>query len=315
MPDHNLHENTGFFGIRPPVGALRSRFIMPPFSLWNTRDGEWRARRRLWIAKGIQSELGRSGKLLNSGNKRRADWGEYDQKVNDAWGGAGTSVFDPVVCELAYRWWCPPGGVVLDPFAGGSVRGIVASLEGYRYAGIELRHEQVAANIAQLNEHTTGPYKPRWRQGDSFEEMPKAPRCDFFFSCPPYGNLEKYSDDPADISNMKYPEFLERYRGIIRAGVGKLREDSFACFVVANYRDDGVLVNFVGDTVRAFEDAGATFYNDIVLINAVGSGAIRANSTFIRGNRKVVKAHQNILVFLKGDAKKAAAKIPADDGK
>ena len=43
---------------------------------------------------------------------------------------SGTSIFDPVLCELAYRWFCPPGGVVLDPFAGGSVRGIVASKLG-----------------------------------------------------------------------------------------------------------------------------------------------------------------------------------------
>ena len=48
---------------------------------------------------------------------------------------SGTSIFDPVLCELAYRWYCPPGGVILDPFAGGSVRGIVASKLGRRYVG------------------------------------------------------------------------------------------------------------------------------------------------------------------------------------
>ena len=43
---------------------------------------------------------------------------------------SGTSIFDPVLCEIAYRWFCPPDGMVLDPFAGGSVRGIVASRLG-----------------------------------------------------------------------------------------------------------------------------------------------------------------------------------------
>src|SRR6185295_8430413 len=28
----------------------------------------------------------------------------------------GTSIFDPVLCELAYKWFCPPGGSILDPF-------------------------------------------------------------------------------------------------------------------------------------------------------------------------------------------------------
>jgi DNA modification methylase len=48
------------------------------------------------------------------------------------------------LCEIAYRWFCPPGGTVLDPFAGGSVRGIVAAKLGRRYFGVDLRAEQVA---------------------------------------------------------------------------------------------------------------------------------------------------------------------------
>jgi hypothetical protein len=70
------------------------------------------------------------------------------------------------------------------------------------------------------------------------------------------------------------------------------------------------MVDFVGDTVRAFEDAGAMFYNDIILINSVGTGALRGNTNFVRGHRKVVKLHQNILVFVKGDPKTAAMQIP-----
>lgn len=35
------------------------------------------------------------------------------------------------------------GGTILDPFAGGSVRGIVANFLGFNYTGLELRPEQV----------------------------------------------------------------------------------------------------------------------------------------------------------------------------
>jgi len=63
----------------------------------------------------------------------------------------GTSIFDPVLCELTYRWFCPPGGRVLDPFAGGSVRGVVAGKLGFRYVGIDLSAEQVAANEMQAD--------------------------------------------------------------------------------------------------------------------------------------------------------------------
>jgi hypothetical protein len=65
---------------------------------------------------------------------------------------SGTSVFDPVLCELVYRWFCVPGGHVLDPFAGESTKGIVASYLRFKYTGIDLRPEQVAANEAQWAE-------------------------------------------------------------------------------------------------------------------------------------------------------------------
>lgn len=312
----NLFENTddgGFWGLKPSVGRLKERFTMPPFSVWNTRDGDWMTRRRLWLDRGIKSEEGRAGKLTFNIPMNLKD-GRTGNRVKSQ-----TSIFDPVICELAYGWWCPPGGLVLDPFAGGSVRGIVASLLDRKYIGIELRGEQVAANRAQINEHTRGKlYAPKWAEGDAFDLLPQMPKCDFMFSCPPYGNLEVYSDDPKDLSTMGYAGFLERYSAIIKAGVDRLHHDRFACFVVANYRDkdrkDGVMVDFVGDTIRAFEAAGAMFYNDIILVNSVGTGAMRANGSFVRGARKMVKSHQNVLVFVKGSAKRAAKNIPANSG-
>ncbi len=221
---------------------------------------------------------------------------------------SGTSIFDPVLCELAYRWFCPPGGAVLDPFAGGSVRGVVASVLGYAYSGCELRGEQVAANQAQAG-ICKAPL-PCWRQGDSrnIAEIFPAP-ADFVFSCPPYFDLEVYSDDPADLSAMTYPAFLEAYRAIIAAACGRLRQDRFACFVVGEVRDRaGNYRNFVGDTIEAFRAAGLHFYNEAILVTAVGSLPVRAGRQFKAG-RKLGKTHQNVLVFIKGDGKRAAKAI------
>ena len=151
--------------------------------------------------------------------------------------GGGTSIFDPVLCELAYRWFCPPAGLVLDPFAGGSVRGIVASRLGRPYIGVDLRPEQIAANRKQMAV-ATGP-APDWRQGDSvdIQAICDGVEADFLFSCPPYGDLEVYSDLPMDISTMDYDDFCEAYATIIRASCGLLKQDRFACFVVGDFRD------------------------------------------------------------------------------
>jgi len=285
--------------LKPPAASKLSRdFLFPPFSVWNTREGQWQNRKRRWIKLGIESELGRDRKLL------------FGDHLNIT---ERSSIFDPVICELVYRWFCPPGGIIVDPFAGGSVRGIVASCMGRKYWGCELRAEQVEANRKQINEQTQGKFRPKWIAGDSKMKLAKAPPADFLFSCPPYGNLEKYSDDPADLSNMPHEKFLIDYGDIITKAARKLKPDRFACFVVANFRDKkGAMRDLVGQTIAAFKSAGLDWYNDIVLINSVGSGCLRARRIFVNGNQKVVKMHQNVLVFVKGDPKKAAELLEGD---
>jgi len=221
---------------------------------------------------------------------------------------SGTSIFDPVLCELAYRWFSPPDGVVLDPFAGGSVRGIVASQLGRRYVGIDLRPEQLEANRVQAAA-ICGDRQPLWIEGDSRDIDVLAPgvAADFIFSCPPYGDLEVYSEDARDLSTVSHDAFLAAYRQIIGKSVAMLKADRFACFVVGDFRDKtGFYRNFVGNTISAFEAAGARLYNEAVLLTAIVSLPIRAGRAFESG-RKLGKTHQNVLVFCKGDPKKATA--------
>lgn len=218
----------------------------------------------------------------------------------------GTSIFDPVLCELIYRWFSPKGGTVLDPFAGGSVRGVIASLLERQYIGIELRAEQVEANRTQ--ESLCSPsHIPVWHNGDSAQIDKICPdvKADLVFSCPPYADLEVYSDDPADLSNMPFDKFLSLYREIIAKSCALLKDNRFACFVVGDIRDKkGFYRNFPGITIQAFLDAGLKLYNEAILVTSVGSLPIRVGRQFEKG-RKLGKTHQNVLIFIKGDPKKA----------
>lgn len=233
--------------------------------------------------------------------------GKYDyiqDRGNDS--GSGTSIFDPVLCELAYRWFSPKGGNVLDPFAGGSVRGIVASKVDRQYVGIDLRLEQIEANRIQANQLCSDPM-PVWICGDSVKivDLVKDYSADLIFSCPPYGNLEVYSDNPNDISNMEHSKFLDSYNEIIINSVKLLKNDRFACFVIGDFRDKkGIYRNFVSDTIKAFLQAGMSLYNEAILVTALGSLPIRAGKAF-SATRKLGKTHQNVLVFVKGSAKSA----------
>lgn len=281
-------------------GTLVDQFLVPPFSVFDSRQGYWQDRKREWLDLGIRSEVGRDDDLLNGGLKRLAN----AQGSNLS----GTSVFDPVLCEVAYRWFNVEGGKIFDPFAGGSVRGIVAEKLGYSYTGIDLRQEQVTANYENAKELGVNPV---WHCDDSLnaDRYVGDSSADMIFSCPPYADLEVYSDDPRDISNMPYEDFQRVYREIIEIACRKLKENRFAVWVVGDIRDKrGAYRNFVDFTKECFLDNGLILYNDVILLNAVGTGALRAKT--VMGNRKVVKVHQNVLVFYKGEPKKIKGEFP-----
>ena len=401
---------------------LHERFIVPPFSVLDARQGYWQDRKRAWIDLGIKSELGRGAGLLpippnednllssnyNNGllgesqqsrshyknaapggsplpaadysNKKRGDGRGKEiatsyssqnrlttlqktgssavvygtgspcslQKQHNHVDGtlmksdsgndpeyyykkqqkekelgrelsteefqtmyyqgpdtyqSGTSIFDPVLCEIAYRWFCPKNANILDPFSGGSVRGIVASILGHKYTGIDLSDRQIEANKVQGRELCSDNV-PTWLVGDSTNIIELAPgEYDFIFSCPPYADLEVYSDDPADLSTMEYEVFIKQYRKIIYSSVSMLQDNRFACFVVGDIRNKkGIYRNFVSDTISSFLDAGMSLYNEAILVTAVGSLPIRVGKQFQSG-RKLGKTHQNVLVFYKGDPK------------
>lgn len=240
---------------------------------------------------------------------------EFEEKylVVDGGGGrlsdTGTSIFDPVLTEIMLAWFSARGDSIIDPFAGGSVRGIVAGTLERCYVGVDLRQEQIEANIEQGN--LLKPLSmPVWVCGDSANiDKIASGEYDFMLTCPPYGNLEIYSDDPADISNMQDEEFDKTYTTIIKKTVGMLKENRFAVVVVGNYRDkNGFLRDLVGLTVRAMEDAGARYYNDFVVVTPIGSLPIRAGKAFQR-SRKMGRTHQYCLVFCKGDPKKATERL------
>ena len=271
---------------------LTDEFLIPPISVFDTRQGYWQDRKRAWKSLGISSDVGRDEALLGQGLKQLAE--KQGSKTL-----TGTSIFDPVLCEVMYKWFNVHEGSIFDCFAGGSVRGIVAEKLGYKYTGIDLRKEQIEANI--LNAQEMG-LNPTWICDDSLNAdlYVEDDSVDLLFSCPPYADLEVYSDDERDISNMDYEQFKEVYRKIIDISCRKVKNDRFAIFVVGDVRDKkGYYRNFIDYTKECFNKNGFMTYNEIILLEQLGTIPLRARYVFKK--RKVAKAHQNILIFYKGD--------------
>lgn len=275
-------------------------FLVPPLSILDATQGYWHERKRAWKSIGLKSEEGRDDKMMEA-------LSELSRKAGDS-GVSDESIFDPVLCEILYSWFCKEGGQILDPFAGGSVRGIVANYKNMKYTGFDIRQEQIDANNKQKEICKKENPLPVWICADSNtmeKHLKKDFRADLVFSCPPYADLEVYSDIDGDISNMEYSDFLKAYTSIINKACERLNDNRFACFTVGEVRNKkGFYYNFVCDTIKAFENAGLNYYNEIILKNNIGTKRMTCGIG-MRKTCKVGKIHQNVLVFCKGDPKKA----------
>lgn len=288
------------------VPAPRTQGPLPgiqPFSVLRSDLGPWRDRRRGWHDLGMTSRAGREHVSTYDSSSPFAR--QHLASIN-----GGLSTFDPVLAEVSYEWYCPEAGAILDPFAGGSVRGLVAGNGGYRYTGVDLSPIQVEANedqVADWRARDLLAEVPTWIVGDAAEVLPDFPggSFDYVFTCPPYHNLEKYSDHPADLSNMRWKDFADAYSEIIAESVRCLAPNRFATWVVGELRNSaGAIRGLVPLTIAAHEAAGARLYNDAVLMNTLGTVPLRIGNQW-RVSRKMGRHHQYVLTFVKGDPKQA----------
>ena len=282
-------------------GALSKRFIVPPFSVLDTRSGAWQERKRWW--REITGDLSET---------RDGEYGRFTSGTGGIVDGinGGTSNFDPVLAEVMMKWFCPEGGSVLDPFGGEQTKGVVAGETGHPYTGVEIRQEQVDVD----REHTAGYPGVEYICGASTmqEQIVRKRGFDMCLTSPPYYDREVYSAE--DMSALgTYEEFMQQYRSIFAQCYRLLADNSFLVVKVGEIRDkkSGEYRNFVSDTISAMLDAGFIYYDEIILVTAAGTARLRATKSM--RSRKVCKVHQNVLVFYKGDLAAIQDRFPALD--
>lgn len=303
-----LSRHKGFdLGLGGP-GSLAKRFGVPPFSVLDVTTSTWQNRKREWLNWGIVSEEGRT---------HVSYW-----NTNLIPSLPSVSLFDPVLAEISYRWFTPKQrSRILDPFSGGSVRGIVASFLGHEYHGIDIRKEQTDANVKQWERLKArmpdNSPAPTWYAGDSFrleETLPQIERdnkFDMLLTSPPYYGQEKYSDDKDDLSNLDYEQFMARYLVIIEKCASVMKEGSFIVWNTSNSRkpEDGEIASITSAMTRKLKSCGFMLASELVLVRAVASLPMMINRQFTK-HRTVGSRHEMVMVYFKGNHRDA---IPALD--
>lgn len=292
-------ENTGV------KGSLAEDFLIVPASVLNTREGAWQDRKRAWLEINGDDGRSREMRLKTASTFDEEAFGGIKNRYNTV------SIFDPVLAEIICKWFLPTekkAYKICDPFAGGMF-GFVASYLGNEFTGIELRPEQAEINNKNIAQFPQSRYI--CDDGQNIASHLPAESQDLVFSCPPYFDLEKYSDDPKDASNQKeYADFLKILTNALTGAVQCLKNNRFAVVVMSNVRDHkgGAYYDICGDIVRCMQNNGLMLYNEFILVNTMGTGAMRAREHM--RTRKNVRTHQEVLVFYKG--KRPTKDIPTE---
>ena len=315
----------------PPATPVYKHHMMAVF---DGRGAAWRARKKAWRAI-IPVVTGRKEKILGSGSitftdpqfytlkaeaeaklGRKLDTKEFteehyqriERRDDFQW---GTSRFDPMLAETLLSLWSKPGDMVLDPWAGGVERGVVAAAMGRRYMGVDLRQEQVDANHAAVEGITWPEGEPLWFSGDTTAYVWPPGEASFAFGCPPYWHLEEYAGGERDLSGMTIGAFARAMRDTFALLRDGLAANAFAAIVVGDCRrkDGQRFFGAVPQVVLAAAlDAGFGYGGDAIYLPPVGRKRVLAPANF-KHRRSLTLAAESVLILVKGNQKQAAERL------
>lgn len=215
---------------------------------------------------------------------------------NSAYTGTHSVFPAPLVEWILLRYGGPPGGKILDAFAGGPPRAAISSIMGFKYTGYEIRQQQIDENLKLLADLGLS---AQYILGDGRFLSGETNEYDCGLTCPPYWNLEQYSNQTDDLSNLKtYAEFNAGMAITADSYFQALKPEAFMCIVVGPFRNKkGEIIDFRAHTVENYREAGFTFWQEIVLSKNFASAAKRSTNAW-RG-LKLVPAHEYLLIFRK----------------
>lgn len=275
LDDHTVEYN--LFGEEIPQMGVMDRVGFAPISIWKP---DWQ------VTKTLKEWVGDAGQTRElQGNKMALLGSKYT-----------TSIFNPHLAQMILSAYTPHKQDIYDGFAGGGTRGFVASAMGHTYTGVEIRQNEVDRLIERQKELGV---EFTIKCADSQFYPIDSDAYDFSYTCPPYYDLEVYSAQEGDMSNVStYEEFLEMLKNSMAVTYKGLKAGAMFIMVVGNFRDKkGYLRHFNGDVIRLGREVGFKLHDELVFWGA-SDVAYQRLGQFV-ANRKSVRVHEYIIIFKK----------------
>lgn len=169
--------------------------------------------------------------------------------------------FSPMRAKAIYERFCPANGIIYDYSAGfgGRMLGALSSNNNYTYIAIQ-PNSDTYYNLLQLgqlienNTHRKNSFQIYNNCSEIF--LPKE-KIDFAFSCPPFFDLERYSNEQTQ-SIIKFPEYnvwLEEYvRPTIKNCYVSLKENGIYGVDLMNYYKHNKKICLIEDWIKIAQE-------------------------------------------------------------
>jgi DNA-binding transcriptional regulator YiaG len=197
----------------------------------------------------------------------------------------------PGVVENLLWLYTEPGQIVFDPFAGAGTTIHVAKQMGRRvWASDRVSASEYPTLPIHTHDISTG-----WPDG--------APsKVDFVLLDPPYWiqAAGRYSDDPADLSNMTLDDFMAAWSSTVKSCAEHLRAGGRLAFIVSPAQDGdlatGVVVDLAWVMYRACDDAGLEPERRVIVPYSTQQ-ATGQQVNAAREHRKLLKLYRDLVVL------------------
>ena len=215
--------------------------------------------------------------------------------------GSFLSKFNSEYAKRIIEMWSKEDDLIVDPFAGRSSRPLVSTLMGRNYMGFDVVKDNLQEAKEQYNElkkeRKLGKLKLIDSSSEHIDNYLHSGVADMILTCPPYFNIEKYESADGQLTDIKkYEDFLLIYKSILNKCCNKLKPGGFFAVVLANFRIDGKLYDFCGDTKDILKKE-LTYHDEIIL--EMSPAKRHPLYTQAITNLNCLKTHEYCLVFRK----------------